>query len=183
MSSASKSRRRWFQFSLTSLFVMITLVAVWLAWELPFIRERQAWVASHPALVDPGSRPGKILTVTVEGDLNLVATHTLTKAGSPTKPRQPATIPWWRRIMGDAPVTRILDIGFDDDDRALAARLFPESVIEDPLPGLVGSVTGPITYGLEDADPAAVAPASSGQPTAAPPIRVYIGDPRPYPAA
>ena len=43
-------RRRWFQFSLASLFIPTTLVATWLAWELSFIRERQAmrrWIAAN----------------------------------------------------------------------------------------------------------------------------------------
>ena len=45
-------RRRWFQFGLRTLFVLTTLVALWLAWELSFIRERQAWLRENPALVD-----------------------------------------------------------------------------------------------------------------------------------
>jgi hypothetical protein len=49
--SLPAARRRWFQFRLRTLFVLTTLVALWLAWELSFIRERQAWLRENPALV------------------------------------------------------------------------------------------------------------------------------------
>jgi hypothetical protein len=42
--SPSKPRRRWFQFGLIWLFVFTTLVALWLGWELKFIRERRAFL-------------------------------------------------------------------------------------------------------------------------------------------
>ena len=40
--TTTKPRRRWFQFSLTSLFLLTTLVALWLAWELSYVRERRS---------------------------------------------------------------------------------------------------------------------------------------------
>ena len=52
MTDAARPRRRWFQFRLMSLFLLTTLVAIWLAWELNFIRERQAWLRENAALLD-----------------------------------------------------------------------------------------------------------------------------------
>ena len=37
-----RSPRRWFQFRLGALFLLTTLVALWLAWELSYIRERKS---------------------------------------------------------------------------------------------------------------------------------------------
>ena len=37
-------RRRWFQFGLRTMFVVVALVAVFLGWELRLIRQRQAIV-------------------------------------------------------------------------------------------------------------------------------------------
>jgi hypothetical protein len=41
-------RRRWFQFGLGTLFLVVTAFAVWLGLELQFIRARQAWLRDHP---------------------------------------------------------------------------------------------------------------------------------------
>ena len=50
--AATRPTRRLFQFSITSLLAVTTLVAIWLAWELSYIRERQEWLRGHPLLVD-----------------------------------------------------------------------------------------------------------------------------------
>ncbi|MBI2826476.1 MAG: hypothetical protein HYX69_17510 [Planctomycetia bacterium] len=84
--AAPKPRRRRFQFSLGTLLLVMTLFAVWLAWELRFIRERQAFMAwvektlatevNHAWLFDPLAKP--------------------------------AQIPTWRRWLGDKPVDVLL---------------------------------------------------------------------------
>jgi hypothetical protein len=104
--AAARPTRRIFQFSITSMLLVTALVAIWLAWELAFIRERQAWIKDHPLLVDPSLFQGL--------------------------PAHVATIPWWRRVLGDEAVPSIaaLDI-WDDDDKAAVTRLFPEAALRD----------------------------------------------------
>jgi len=49
-------KRRWFQFSLRSLFIVITLFAMWLGWQLYWFKTRRDWleaknyVAAFPAV-------------------------------------------------------------------------------------------------------------------------------------
>ena len=104
--AAARPTRRFFQFSITSMLLVTALVAIWLAWELAFIRERQAWIKDHPLLVDPSLLQGLPVHV--------------------------ATIPWWRRVLGDEAMPSIaaLDI-WDDDDRAAVMHLFPEAALRD----------------------------------------------------
>ena len=58
MSEAPKTRRRWFQFGLRSLFIAVALaaiVAVWVAGQLDWIRQRQEIIAEYPT---GGTTPG-----------------------------------------------------------------------------------------------------------------------------
>ncbi|MBI2825910.1 MAG: hypothetical protein HYX69_14590 [Planctomycetia bacterium] len=72
----SKPRRRWFQFGLGTMFLLVTLFALWLAWELNFIHQRQAFLA----WVDRK---------------NAEVTNAWFMVNPPRVP--PATIPFWRR--------------------------------------------------------------------------------------
>ena len=95
---------RLFQFRLTSLFLLTTLVALWSAWELSFIRERRTWVRENAALVDLSPDP-------------FDETHR-------------SRIPWRRSLLGDAPVPSIFELdSWTDDDRAYVQRLFPEATL------------------------------------------------------
>jgi hypothetical protein len=71
--AATRPTRRFFQFSITSMLLVTTLVAIWLAWDLSFIRERQAWIRQNASLLesDPSAQP--------------VVAH----------------VPWWRVMLGD----------------------------------------------------------------------------------
>ena len=41
----SPTRRRWLQFSLRGLLIVVTLVAVWLGWNVHVVRQRKAALA------------------------------------------------------------------------------------------------------------------------------------------
>jgi hypothetical protein len=98
--AAARSTRRLFQFSITSLLLLTALVAVWLAWELAFIRERQAWLRENPGLRMRFDGPGSAV----------------------------ARVPWWRSLLGDAPTQWLVDDDeWTDNDRAYVVRLFPEA--------------------------------------------------------
>jgi hypothetical protein len=152
MSMPATSKRRWFQFSLTSLLALMTLVAIWLAWELAFIRERRAWLREHPALIDDARvRSGRPLMITVSGDLKLQSNDTLVLT-TPTPSRE-VSLPPWRKWLGDTAVATILDPGFSDEVRADARRLFPEAELFTPT---LSQSTGTLTYsfGVDPALPA-----------------------------
>jgi hypothetical protein len=78
---SEKPRRRWFQFGLRTMFVVVTVFAVWLGSELNFVRARQA------ALTD-GSVLGKRRPDELDFE-DLFPGTTL------------ATIPIWRKWLGD----------------------------------------------------------------------------------
>jgi len=60
MSDTSASKRRWFRYSLRTLFVMMTVFACWLGYELNWIRQRHAvlqdWNASAFTPLFPHTR-------------------------------------------------------------------------------------------------------------------------------
>jgi hypothetical protein len=55
-------RRRWFQFSIATMLLLITVFAVWLGWNLTFVRQREAaitYLMNNGATVvsPPGKSP------------------------------------------------------------------------------------------------------------------------------
>jgi hypothetical protein len=75
MTMPTPPRRRWFQFGLRTMFVVVTVVAVWLGYQANWIRQRHSvftprqlspdsdvWVtvARWPAMMEPVSAPGAI---------------------------------------------------------------------------------------------------------------------------
>ena len=109
MSEAPK--RRWFRWSLRTMFVVVTVVAVLLGWELKFIRERH-----------------EFLRHTVYPFLN----HDRGILLVPIKPawEQPrVTIPFWREWLGDEAHWAIYLPHASEEDRRRAALLFPEARI------------------------------------------------------
>lgn len=95
-------RRRWFRYSLRTMLVVVTVFAVWLGWELKFVRERKAF-----------------LDWTIEERHIIRFTHFDGPA--------PA-VPFWRRWLGDAPVQSVmLPHGSSEADLIRAQSLFPEA--------------------------------------------------------
>jgi hypothetical protein len=116
-------RRRWFRFSLRTLFLVVTALACWLGYQLHWIRERHKFLdeVEH-------EQPQRLLTVLMasafDEDPRLV----------PFAPKAPLSL----RIFGESAVAQfhIQDIvthdgrsyPWDDPKRlAKAARLFPEA--------------------------------------------------------
>jgi hypothetical protein len=169
-----KPRRRWFQFGLRTLFIVMTVVALLLAWELSFIRERQAWLRENPALVDqdatllpvplaqmvmpptaagapPALVPGADAVAAPNPDpsvasaanaVNGSTTYSFITLSPPRPPRQ-ATIPFWRKMLGDTAVAEITAPDeWTEADRARVSRLFPEAELIAPIQFAInGTVT------------------------------------------
>jgi hypothetical protein len=115
MTTTPTTPRRWFRYSLRTMFVIVTLFAFWLGWELKFIRDRRAFVAAMDEL-----RTAEIQKSTSAFGLNFTWTNQISGA----------SIPFWRRWLGDEPQTVIaLPRTSTEDDRETAVRLFPEAKV------------------------------------------------------
>lgn len=112
------SQKRWFRYSLRSLFALVTIFALWLGWEVKFIHERQA--------IRAWLREGNGWEVTWE-DYKNTPSPPGRAAGDPTM-----QIPIWRKWLGDEPIALL---GFEPSatpaDRARVKQLFPEAEISE----------------------------------------------------
>jgi hypothetical protein len=121
-----KRKRRWFQFSLRTLLVVVTLVAVACAWPIHIVKHRKALLerihAMHGSvftLSDVASRGG----VTVQGVKSLDS-----PADPPLDGRTPITGP--RKWLGDAAISLIrLPTAPTADEEAEIKGAFPEAAI------------------------------------------------------
>jgi hypothetical protein len=98
-------KKRWFRFSLRSLFVTFTILAIWLGWNVHLVQQRaltEKFLVSHKAQVI---------------------------YGVPKRPWRPLPLSW--RLMGVRPVETILANWntFDDEDRTNIKAAFPEAEI------------------------------------------------------
>lgn len=103
-------KRRWFRFSLRTLFVVVTVLACWLGYAIPWIKSR------HDFLVQP-----------VFGEFNDTPPTTLNRWGN----RWPVFAPGGMWLLGERGLVSVwLPPKFWSPKRqAEAARLFPEAVI------------------------------------------------------
>jgi hypothetical protein len=107
MSELPPIRRRGFQFGLRTMFVVVTLFAASLGWELSFIHQREVarmWLFENGGYIIPE-------------DLS--------------RPIFGSGIPFWRVLMGDESVL-IVVLGRDtpQNDRPSFSTLFPEAEVE-----------------------------------------------------
>lgn len=81
------------------MFVVVTVVAVWLGWEMRFVSHRKAWLREHPAALQGW-------------------------VGYPDA----VTIPAWRRWAGDAAIPALVwQDEWTKDDLETMHYLFPEA--------------------------------------------------------
>jgi hypothetical protein len=102
----NKPRRRWYQFSLRTMFVLTIVVSIPLAWvgySLNWIRQRREAIRCGYVIKSPWSR-------------------VLARNGS-----NMPDAPWALRIFGERGVTCVICI---PEYREMAKRLFPEARIE-----------------------------------------------------
>jgi hypothetical protein len=112
MSDAPRKHR--FRYNLRTLMLVVTLLCLWLGWEFNAIQERRAiveWTVANDGLVyNGGSHIGFF-----DGSFS---TLTFT----------PASMPFWRRWMGDVAALEItLPASATARDHRRAQRAFPEA--------------------------------------------------------
>jgi hypothetical protein len=120
MMSTPTTPRRWFHYSLRTLFVVVTLFALWLGWELKFIRDRRSFLKSMDELRDAEMTQAATGLTVAFGGLGW------TFQGAPAVD---VRIPFWRRWRGDeAQIGLILPRSSTDADMENAKRLFAEAI-------------------------------------------------------
>jgi hypothetical protein len=121
-------RRRWFQFSLGTLFVVVTLFAAFLAYNINWIRQRQEALAHIAA--------GSYVTAGTLTDIRSEPSQRLLEKNPTTAPDIKS--PWSIRLFGEPGVASIVVYGPDGSSAAEnLRRLFPEasvSTYESPPP-------------------------------------------------
>jgi hypothetical protein len=102
MNACTATKRRWFRFSLSTLFVVVTIFGCWLGYQLNWIRQRRLadeWIAANP--------PQMLYDLTYE----------------------PKSLPWSLRILGEQKRGQIV-VSTRDKARLEEIRaLFPEANI------------------------------------------------------
>jgi hypothetical protein len=113
-------RRRWFRFSLRTMFVIVTLFACWIGWQTTIVRERKA------VLKEMRGNPSFHVTTVAER---------LDWAVAPNTPLPKVSIV--RSWLGDEPVFSLSILGHAEGSESVLTRFknaFPESeVVERPF--------------------------------------------------
>ena len=121
-------KRRWFRFSLRTLFLVVTVFCLWLGWQASVVRERKSLLRSlenDPHLLfDPlhtSFGPGKMVLT----------------FGTLTNHRDGPYVPWFRRMLGDDNVTSLgLPSEMTEEDLRRFKIAFPEAVISQEPVGM-----------------------------------------------
>jgi hypothetical protein len=111
MSEGHEPRRRWFRFafSLRTLFIVVTILIVWIGWNVNRVRERTATI--------------QYISRNAEVGVEMYF-------GREQKPWRGMPLAW--QWLGAEPVALVVlpKIGaFDEDDRRAISRLFPEAQV------------------------------------------------------
>jgi hypothetical protein len=111
MNEPKPPRRRWFQFGLRTMFVVVAFFAIWLGYQANWVRQRhdaQAWLDEHLSTIPPGAFLDP-----------------------------PIKLSWTLRLFGEEPkgvVFVVIDSKSDDDRQQIKRmrRLFPEAHFMNP---------------------------------------------------
>ena len=114
--------RRWFRFSLRTMFVIVTMVCVWLGYHLIWIRDRHEILTKHQALAASVSAQEKRLQCGAALRLQTAGQRPvgLWILGEPS-------VPYMQVIVLKSDESQIED--FDEEDGRRAKSLFPEAEI------------------------------------------------------
>jgi hypothetical protein len=114
-------RRRWFRYSLRTLFVVMTVVCCWLGWNVHIVRQRQAAWAEVIAERDARDKIWMEKLAAYSDQIGLL--YTTIQQG----PAKPVTLPLTRRLLGD-----VAHHSFErnrEADARRSAMYFPEAKI------------------------------------------------------
>jgi hypothetical protein len=122
MSDVPPTRRRWFQFGIGTMLLLVTVFALWLAWQVRIVRDRQAMMA---LLKQQG---GSIMALKDWRDPSGYASPVPPVAA--VRPPQ-ISVPFWRRWIGDEPIVEVAcPVGSDESYVERARAAFPEADVK-----------------------------------------------------
>ncbi|MEX2113160.1 MAG: hypothetical protein WD845_08240 [Pirellulales bacterium] len=129
MGDALHSHRRWFRFSLRTMFVLVTACALWLGWNHMLVQSR---LTARRAIVDEGGR------IWVVDNGNLSPIDNGNTGFFPMFADVPAAekLPRLRRWLGDASVLEV-ELNSKRTSKQTVAeiqRLFPEATVSEVVP-------------------------------------------------
>jgi hypothetical protein len=122
MSETLAARRRWYQFGLRTMFVVVTAVAGWLSWELRYMQKRRDM---RQEIKDESVRTQAVLKqLPMWGGVDSWRNVPVNESVS-----FPPQIPAWRRWLGDAPLDLPFVVRHTRADAIRTSALFPETNI------------------------------------------------------
>src|SRR5689334_18850328 len=98
MSQVPPIRRRWFQFGIGTMLLLVTLFCIWLAWQVRIVRERQAMRA----------------LIKEQGGVARTLKDWRPLRYPPSAPAPPVSlppnisVPFWRQWIGDEPIADVV---------------------------------------------------------------------------
>jgi hypothetical protein len=109
----SQGKRRWLRFSTRTLLVAVTILCVWLGWQVHIVRERKRlreWAIEHGGYVN------------VE--------YVATPFTAVVRPRR-ISVPWYRKLLGDQAIATIsFSRSWENEEQAKEIDVyFPEADI------------------------------------------------------
>ena len=111
----TKLKRRWFRFSLQTLFALVTLLAIWLGWQLSIVQERKA---AMTRIIESGG---------IAADVDNEFMAQLTYDFSPV-----------RRLFGDRSLNIVILPSSFESKQAVYQRIFPEAAVFVDAPSSTG---------------------------------------------
>ena len=118
--SEPNSKRRWFRYSLRTLFVLVTILCVYLAWQVRIVQQRKQLLAKIEAASGARFQPFNTIA-------QLDAIFVL---GGPVQFPDQRRVSFIRRLLGDRTVPIIcLPAAMSADDLATYKKAFPEAVV------------------------------------------------------
>lgn len=119
-------RRRWFSYSLRTLFVLLTAFGIWLGLKVKWVSDRRAaraWIVEHPA-----DDSWVLFRTDADEFFASRAGGTSSRRALRRKP-----LPWMLRMLGERPVSSVfVKIGPDEVsyDKKILRELFPEAIVD-----------------------------------------------------
>ena len=122
------TRRRW-SYSLRSLFVLVTVFCVCLGHQVTVVRNRHTLLAAMPEVdlfLKQLPDGNEFYYVDAESDWGTWLLHNSQGSSEEKRTRLFASVPWYRRLLGDRPVAIIMAPTRDAD---ALTKAFPEAAV------------------------------------------------------
>ena len=122
----AKPKRRWFRFSLRTLFVLVTVLCVWLGYQVNLVSQRRDFVRMLEQSPVYPTKKGRWAPREWHPYDSVAVAIRMTQLGS----KPPQSIPWVRLVLGDETYWElVLPDTYEQAMVDKANKLFPEASI------------------------------------------------------